>query len=95
MANKIPDAAQQSSTAACASEELQSEDEAFNVSIATSGETMCFQVSWNDTVHTVKAMIQTKEYINRCDQVLKFSSIELEDRRALFFYDIMPGLVVG
>jgi hypothetical protein len=36
-------------------------------------------------------MIQAKEYINRCDQVLKFNWIELEDNRVLFFYGIMPG----
>jgi hypothetical protein len=59
--------------------------------VETSDKTMCLQVSWNDTISVVKAMIQAKEYIERCDQVLKFNSIELEDNRSLWFYDITPG----
>ena len=52
---------------------------------------MCLQVAWDDTIVVVKAMIQAKEYIARCKQVLKFNDITLEDSQTLLSYDIMPG----
>ena len=35
----------------------------FNIFVSTGKKTLCLQASWNDTVGTLKAMIQAKEFV--------------------------------
>ena len=88
--NEIKAAAARSVTAASKIKGVASDN--FNIFVSTGEKTLCLQVTWNDTVGTLKAMIQAKEYIERDEQELKFKSVKLEDNYNLWHYGIAPGV---